>query len=268
MKHRPFGFTLLELLVVVAITALLMGILLPVLGRARDAARAAVCGSNIRQLHLANAAYAHDNREHFALAARDIWFPNLERWHGKRAAVADRFEPAQSDMADYFGPDGRVKACPGFVEGHDYQPGFEDGCGGYGYNASYLGGRNDLHGTSPQAAARSARTADVVTPVATVMFTDAAYLIGGDFTKAAYSFCEPPFWQLSPGPPSTMRPNPTIDFRHLGQANVAWVDGHVGREDLAFSVDYLTHSYVTGEDAERQGVGWFGPEDNSLFDLQ
>ena len=44
------GFTLIEVLVVVAIIALLVAILLPAVGRARDSARASVCGSNMKQL--------------------------------------------------------------------------------------------------------------------------------------------------------------------------------------------------------------------------
>lgn len=52
------GFTLIELLVVVAIIAALVGILLPVLGAARDAGRGAVCLSNLRQCHLICAQYA------------------------------------------------------------------------------------------------------------------------------------------------------------------------------------------------------------------
>ncbi len=43
------GFTLVELLAVVAIIALLASILLPALGRAREASRRAVCASNLKQ---------------------------------------------------------------------------------------------------------------------------------------------------------------------------------------------------------------------------
>ncbi len=57
----PRAFTLIELLVVVAIIALLISILLPALHNARNSAKDAVCGSNLRQLGLATEYYVRDN---------------------------------------------------------------------------------------------------------------------------------------------------------------------------------------------------------------
>ncbi len=55
------AFTLVELLVTVAVIAVLLGLLLPALARSRDAARAAVCLSNLRQTFFICRAYANDH---------------------------------------------------------------------------------------------------------------------------------------------------------------------------------------------------------------
>lgn len=58
-----FGFALIELLVVVAIVALLSAILLPALGEARRVGRMSVCESNLRQFGTATGTYALDFRD-------------------------------------------------------------------------------------------------------------------------------------------------------------------------------------------------------------
>ncbi len=57
--RRAAGFTLVELLVVVAIIALLLGILLPSLAKARKVAQVSVCMSNLRQIGVGVVAYAN-----------------------------------------------------------------------------------------------------------------------------------------------------------------------------------------------------------------
>ncbi len=61
-KASRTGFTLIELLVVISIIALLIGLLLPALGAAREAANAVACTSNIRQTGIAINSYATDNK--------------------------------------------------------------------------------------------------------------------------------------------------------------------------------------------------------------
>ncbi|MCC6951652.1 MAG: type II secretion system protein [Phycisphaerales bacterium] len=60
---RSRAFSLVELLVTIAVIAVLLAILLPTLASAREATRAVRCGSNQRQLITAWTAYANDYRE-------------------------------------------------------------------------------------------------------------------------------------------------------------------------------------------------------------
>lgn len=55
------GFIIIELLVVISIIALLVAMLLPALGKARQAARASTCSSNMRQLGVWGVTYCTDN---------------------------------------------------------------------------------------------------------------------------------------------------------------------------------------------------------------
>ncbi len=57
------AFSLIELLTVIAIVTLLLAVLLPTLGRARQHGKLAVCASNLRQLGVGVTSYANVNKQ-------------------------------------------------------------------------------------------------------------------------------------------------------------------------------------------------------------
>ncbi len=63
-QHLKKGFTLIELLVVISIIALLVSILMPALGKAKDQAKKTVCSSNLRSLTMAMKYYCDENDGH------------------------------------------------------------------------------------------------------------------------------------------------------------------------------------------------------------
>jgi len=94
-EHRPrnrcpicCAFTLLELVLVIAIIAVLAALLLPALGKSKTKAEGMTCASNLRQLSLAWVLYADDNGELLVnnhgvpetLARRQTWANNVEDW--------------------------------------------------------------------------------------------------------------------------------------------------------------------------------------------
>ena len=90
MPYRRRGFTLIELLIVISVIGVLLGLLLPALGAARDAAMTVKCLSNMRNMEMAHWMYMtdHDGRLiNAGLGAgghnpADSWVNTLNEYYG------------------------------------------------------------------------------------------------------------------------------------------------------------------------------------------
>jgi len=277
-KSTREAFTLIELVVVIAVMALLMGILMPALAAARSSSRALACKSNLRQLLIASIGYATENDGFYVPAASDIWDnAGLYRWHGRRDTLDEPFDPLRGPLAGYLAG-GRAKECPGkvdFVKGQAWKTNFEQGCGGYGYNMTYIGSRiwqNGVHTTQTwkDAYALTTRMTEIAAPGQTLMFADTA-MANDRRSFIEYSFAEPPFTVYSGRPVTEFYMSPSVHFRHgnlpagrQGLSNIGWADGHIAPRRIA----EFAGENAYGVHSAGMKLGWFEPINNTPFDLE
>ena len=265
------AFTLIELLVVISVISLLLAIIMPALTAAKSGTRALVCKSNLHQIFIANVGYAGDNDGFYVPAASDMWDnPGLNRWHGSRDTLDEKFDPARGPLIGYLA-DGRIKECPAkkdFLKGQDWNTNFEQGCGGYGYNMTYIGSRlwqSGINSTQAwkEAYARTTRMTEISSPGKTLMFADTAMAKDENFL-IEYSFAEPPFTVYNGRAITSFYMSPSIHFRHRDYANIGWSDGHTGQSGLSCSGS----ENIYGINSAEIKLGWFEPVNNTLFDLE
>src|SRR5687768_8356121 len=122
------GFSLVELLVVCGIIAIVIGILLPALNKARESARRAACLNNVRQLATAALVYVTDNKDYLPEAASAN--TPLESQLSPRTRGKSAWTPLDPNKPDKYvlpsiggllskytgGKDGRLWQCPSAPE--------------------------------------------------------------------------------------------------------------------------------------------------------
>jgi prepilin-type N-terminal cleavage/methylation domain-containing protein len=116
------GFTIIELLVVISIIALLVGILLPAIGKARDNARVNSSKNNLRQLGIAHATYAADWSDRQLTYCRDRLGEYGGDVHAYNEAVYGLSGGGGNSMAERFDGHPGIVAGLGWDSAGDYRP--------------------------------------------------------------------------------------------------------------------------------------------------
>jgi prepilin-type processing-associated H-X9-DG protein/prepilin-type N-terminal cleavage/methylation domain-containing protein len=224
-RRTPGAFTLVEMLLVIAIIGVLVGLLLPALQKARESALRTQCANNVKQLALA----AHNYESIWQRLLPDYVYvggPNYTTnwWFGQAQTDPITFlttiDVTQGLLTPFYENSTRITTCPSLAAPDGFFQ-YSSATGGYGYNRA-LGER---------------RMATIPT------------------TSATYFFCDSALLTCIPGQPCTIQEADAIvgpvplaqmdplyglyqalsHFRHGGVANMAYLDGHVEAISLVLS---------------------------------
>jgi iron complex transport system substrate-binding protein len=221
---RVRAFTLIELLIVIAIIAILAAILVPVLTRGKLSAECGVCQSNERELGLATQMYWGDNAGNSFSYQAGTTNGGVIYWFGWIANGAEGHRAFDLSMGAlfpyYYGRD--VRLCPSpFWSLPRFQLKGTNVIFSYGCNGLIFGGPR----YTPINAAKIKHPAD------TAIFSDSAEV--NDFLPPG-SHTNPLFeeWYYFDLETNYTNPSnyPNTQFRHGRKANVTFADGHVERE--------------------------------------
>jgi len=220
------AFSLIELLVAISIIGLLAAMLLPALKQAREAARAASCASNLRQMGLATQMYLDDYGRYFNYYTTQggdrLWYFGLESPYtplGVGPPGSRHIDLTKAKLYPYIQEIHGVEVCPSY---NYYSPvwrqKFDQITYGYGFNTYGLTSNNV-----------GKTLTDLPDPAHIICFTDTAQV--NTFQPPA-SASHPMIEEWYYVTYKTTEPA-DVHFRHNGRANVLFCDGHVDSMPMA-----------------------------------
>jgi prepilin-type N-terminal cleavage/methylation domain-containing protein len=237
---RRKGFTLVELLVVVAIIVIMAGILYPVFASTRRAAYNANCLSNLKQVGLAVNMYAQDYDETFPAACDQIdRLPQVGR--AQPSNFPESVTPYAWDVVKPYVKNEHIWRCPG-------DAGFSNEAAGINIpNVFRMCGSSYRYNTALAWVDPDPRSTDPVRRNGNYW----APLTIGAIQKptTTYVFAEPSgFWHNAIQAPPPSQRTAATDTRNTYHFNAVHVDGHVQAVPNSFANDRVN--------------GWNRPREN------
>jgi len=220
-RAKTAGFTLVEMLVVVAMTALLLAIMLPALSSAKEKSRRAVCQSNIRQLLTVLQSYSLDNEQFLPSCGDDKGY-----YHSIILSDA-----VFTNLVDMAGGNSNILYCPNisFSAGTNTVPQHIPNIGyviGYSYLAESIAGSSK----SPDYTVEPVKYPTAGTPT-NELLADANYWTPSSVSPGYF----PPLMKVAPhastGAVVNSRSTFTVGLPGNSVASVGAVGGNIGFAD-------------------------------------
>jgi len=226
------GFTLIEILVVVAIIALLISILLPSLSRAKEMAKMTQCQSNLKQLMTAFATYGVEFKGRLPGLARDAEADWLGGGNSPRTpGYTFNRQPYDGTIFRYVGKNLLVYACPSDIYERAYDSRVQDAKYSYTMNTIIDGAKVEMLSTAHY------RLSSNPMDAANFSTTDHTQYMRPLPGVPVLVEEDPQYW-LTTVPDSAWGNDDCVAARHLphsgskGYGNFGFHDTHVARAEL------------------------------------